>query len=99
MAEQFGPPYIHFQQLGSLAEQSDGSKFFFQNPAGFTELASITAIDKAESVPYLKIWRVGPDGSPVDPDPNDPNQPLTSKTVSTTLIEPPSFGSTLRFGK
>lgn len=82
-----------FQQLGSLSSGSDGHRFFFQNPDGFAELSHITAVEKAQSVPYLKIWRVKADGKPVDPDPNDPNEPDSAKTVSTILMSPPTFGS------
>jgi hypothetical protein len=84
-----------FQKLGTDAKDSKGKKFFFQNPAAFNELASITAVDKAQSVPYLKIWQVNQDGTPVFPDSRSKNQPDPTKTVSSVMITPPSFGETL----
>lgn len=79
------PP--NFQQLG------DGNPYFPRNQDAFALLESITATDKAQSQPYVKIWRVKPDGSPFDPDPTAPDQP--ARSVSMVLVEPPQFGTSV----
>ena len=55
------------------------------------ELESITASEKAQSVPYLKIWEIDPgSGKPKNPgkEKSIPKRPLSSQ-----LVEPPHFGA------
>lgn len=77
-----------FEQLGP-----SGSPFFPRNQDAFDLLSRITAVDKALSQPYLKLWRTKADGSPFSPRSDDPTQP--DKTVSLLLVEPPTFGSSV----
>lgn len=54
-------------------------------------LESITAAEKAQAVPLLRIWRIDPrTGDPVHGQDGVPTGPLTDR-----LAEPPAFGSTL----
>lgn len=75
-----------FQQLAV-----DSTPFLPRNQDAFDLLGSITSVDKAASVPYIKIWRVKNDGSPYSPDRNDPTRP--ARTISMLTMEPPTFGS------
>jgi hypothetical protein len=77
-----------FEQLGP-----SGTPFLPRNQDAFDLLGRVTAVDKGLSQPYLKLWRVKPDGSPFDPSQSDPFQP--SRTVSILLVEPPTFGSSV----
>jgi len=79
-----------FQQM-----QATDYPWLPRNQDAFTLLESITAVDKAQSQPYIKIWQVTPAGKPVHPDPNDSTQPDSSRTISNFLVQPPNFGSSV----
>jgi hypothetical protein len=79
-----------FQQL-----KSTDNPWLPRNQDAFDLLESITAVDKALSQPYIKIWQVNPDGTPTHPDQNDQTKPDVSKTISTALMQPPQFGSSV----
>jgi hypothetical protein len=66
-----------------------------RNQDAFALLEGITAVDKALSQPYIKIWQVTSAGKPVHADPNDKNRPDPAKTISNLLVQPPQFGSSV----
>ena len=58
-------------------------------------LEGITAAEKAQAVPYLKIWQIDPTtGKPAFPNSSDPNSP--AYPFSTVFVEPPRFGSQIQ---
>lgn len=66
--------------------------FFASNSEVIDLLESMTPVELALAVPYLKIWRVDPDTNrPTNPDPNDPERPKAP--LSLKLMEPPRFGA------
>ena len=74
---------VKFTQLGNE------HAYFKSNQDAVDLLGAITPAEKAMAVPYLKIWQVKADGSPVHKDANgDPSAP-----ISLLLVQPPEFGS------
>lgn len=76
--------------MATLFELLGNEKAYFKsNQDAVDLLSSITAAEKASSVPYIKLWAVKADGSPVHADSNgDPSAP-----ISLLLVQPPAFGS------
>ncbi len=81
----------------SLAENrgnpEDGTGIFTKiNQKAIAFLESLTAVEKAMCVPYLKIWQVNPrDGKPAYPNPQDKTQPF--RPLTTQTVEPPPFSA------
>lgn len=69
----------------------DEHAYFKSNQAAVDLLGGITAAEKAQAVPYIKLWQVKADGTPVHKDKN--NQPTAP--ISLLLVQPPAFGATV----
>lgn len=69
----------------------DEHAYFKSNQLAVDLLGSITAADKALAVPYIKLWQVKADGTPVHKDSN--NQPTAP--ISLLLVQPPAFGASV----
>lgn len=70
----------------------DQRAYFLANQEAVGLLEQITALEKGQAVPYIKIWQIEPGtGKPVNvaEDGVTPKAPLTLKS-----IEPPRFGAT-----
>lgn len=75
---------MEFKTIGTPDEP-----FSFANPEAMELLSTITGPDRASAVPYIKIYEINPDGTPVNADSNGrPKAPINFK-----LMEPPSFGA------
>lgn len=75
--------------MAAFQDLDDSSKPFLSVDQGAVDLLeSISAVDKAQSVPLVRIWQVDPKtGDPVRGKDGEPSGPLTIQSV-----EPPSFG-------
>lgn len=73
------------------ADGKDSKPFLAISQRAIEELESITAADKAQAVPFVRIWQIDADtGKPVHEFPKDsgkPASPITNQTAS-----PPRFG-------
>lgn len=78
----------------AFEKMGDNDRAYFpRNKDTYKLLNGITAVDKAQSQPYVKIWRVKTDGSPVNADKNDASRPANPITLLT--VTPPSFGKSV----
>lgn len=80
--------YGDFKDLVDSTGTAPGRAYFKSNNKAVDLLGSITAADKASSIPYVNIWQIDDKGQPVHPDQD--GKPIQSIMIQT--IEPPSFG-------
>jgi hypothetical protein len=79
--------------MAVFEDLKDKKPFLAIAQAAVDELESITPVEKAQAVPYVRIWRIDPaTGKPVSPD-KAPNDGKPIRPLSAMLAEPPRFGA------